>query len=165
MASKNLLRYGSLTVAGAVLAFLLGANAPLGKLIWPAATMDAEPTSGQLVGFMLYGAYEAIAFGLGLVVVTQLVLALRRNQRPPRGAIAASISLAWLLLSWVPHDNLHQMVGMDLAGLLALEWVFHSTLILATFVVARFVHQQIRAAHHPTASPQPARTDRAAVKG
>ena len=165
MASKNLLRYGSLTAAGAVLAFLLGAQAPLGQLIWPADPTAPEPTSGQLVGFMLYGAYEAVAFGLGLVVVAMLVLELRRNPRAPRGATAAVISLGWLLLSWVPHDNLHQMVGMDLAGLLALEWTFHSTLILATFVVARFIYQRLRGAGQPTQSPQPARIDRVAVKG
>jgi hypothetical protein len=154
VASKKIW-YGSMIVVGTLLALLFSAQAPLGRLVWPADASAPEPSSAQLAGFMAYGGYEALGFGLGLVMVTQLVLAVRGNRRAPGGSALAVASLGWLLLSWVPHDNLHQMVGMDPAGLLALEWGFHSTLILATFVVARFVYRRIQDPTMPAARPQP----------
>jgi hypothetical protein len=51
---------------------------------------------------------------------------------------AVHVSIAWLLLNWYPHDSLHIHNGMDLGGLLTLEYVFHITLMIAGVILARF---------------------------
>jgi len=51
---------------------------------------------------------------------------------------AAHVSIAWLLFNWWPHDSLHIYNGMNLAGLLVIEYVFHITLMIAGTVLAYF---------------------------
>lgn len=51
---------------------------------------------------------------------------------------AAHISIAWLLFNWWPHDSLHIFNGMNLGGLLAIEYGFHITLMIAGAVLAYF---------------------------
>jgi len=46
------------------------------------------------------------------------------------------VSIAWFLLSWWPHDNLHLHNGLNLQGLLFIEYGFHVTLMLAGAVLA-----------------------------
>ncbi len=46
------------------------------------------------------------------------------------------LSVGWFLVSWWPHDNLHIHNGMDLQGLLYIEYGFHVTLIVAALVLA-----------------------------
>lgn len=162
MARRTLLIHALVTAAGTLFALMLSGHAPLGKLLWPPDPSAPEPSDAQGAGFMAYGVYESIAFGLGVVLTSNLVFVLRRTPQAPRGSSLAVLCLAWLLLSWVPHDNLHQMVGMDLNGLLALEWGFHSTLIASTLYVARFVYLQLAgpaqlAGDKPAASPRIAR--------
>jgi hypothetical protein len=51
---------------------------------------------------------------------------------------AAHFSIAWLLFSWCPHDSLHIHNGMDLSGLLAIEYGFHVSLMIAGMILAYF---------------------------
>jgi hypothetical protein len=53
-------------------------------------------------------------------------------------ARAAHLSIAWFLISWWPHDSLHKHVGLNYDGLLAIEYGFHVTLILAGLIIAYF---------------------------
>mgnify|MGYP000870974538 CR=1 FL=1 len=46
--------------------------------------------------------------------------------------------------NWWPHDSLHIHIGMDLGGLLALEYVFHITLMVAGIILARFFLAMMR---------------------
>jgi hypothetical protein len=48
------------------------------------------------------------------------------------------LAIAWLLMNWWAHDGLHQHVGMNLHGLLWIEYGFHFTLIISAVVVARY---------------------------
>ncbi len=45
------------------------------------------------------------------------------------------IALPWMLVSWWPHDNLHVHNGMNLQGLLYIEYGFHLTLIIASLIL------------------------------
>src|SRR6516164_7601141 len=46
------------------------------------------------------------------------------------------VIIAWFLLSWWPHDNLHLHNGLNLQGLLFIEYGFHVTLMIAGAVLA-----------------------------
>jgi len=46
------------------------------------------------------------------------------------------LSISWLLVSWWPHDNLHQYVGEDTQGLIFLLYGFHMTLMLSGLILA-----------------------------
>ena len=54
------------------------------------------------------------------------------------------LSIGWFLVSWWPHDNLHIHNGMDMQGLLYIEYSFHVTLIIAALVLAFSLLTQLR---------------------
>jgi len=43
-----------------------------------------------------------------------------------------------LLANWLPHENLHVANGMNVPGLLRIEYGFHLPLMIAGAVLARF---------------------------
>jgi hypothetical protein len=51
-------------------------------------------------------------------------------------ATATYVSIAWMLLSWWPHDNMHIHNGGNLSGIIKIDYGFHATLILAACIVA-----------------------------
>lgn len=124
-------------VLGSALGFLLMGNAPLGNVLWPPAETPAEPEGATLALLMAVGFIEVLAFGLG---VTFLAFGRRhvQNLTMTRGPYATLVwlAIAWLLVNWVPHTALHMSVGnlltpSDFTGLMAIEYGFHLTLILA----------------------------------
>jgi hypothetical protein len=46
------------------------------------------------------------------------------------------ISIAFLLVSWWPHINLHNTNGFDLQGLLYIDYGFHIPLMISGAIVA-----------------------------
>ena len=48
------------------------------------------------------------------------------------------------VLSRWPHISLHGVVGIDLSGLLLVDYGFHLTLIIAAAIVARFILATVR---------------------
>ncbi len=125
------------TLACAVFAFMLGGNAPLGAAIWPPADDNPEPTSTQLPLLMVLGAVSSLAFGLGVsFLVFGWPLVRQVAGAAKTLAVLMYVSIAWLLVNWVPHENLHIANGMDLSGLIAIEYGFHVTLIAAGAIVA-----------------------------
>ena len=124
-------RFLIVTLAGTGLAVLAGPRGPLGGFWSPAA--EAPHADGALLGgFIAENMVENIAFGAGLAI-----LLLGRTWFAARTASAARATTAWLasvwlLASWMPHAALHQHVGMHPAGLLPIEWIFHTGAIVAT---------------------------------
>jgi hypothetical protein len=56
-----------------------------------------------------------------------------------RLAQAAHLAITWFLVSWWPHTSFHQTVNPDnLNALLAIEYGFHVTLVLAGLIIAFF---------------------------
>jgi hypothetical protein len=109
----------------------------LGQVIWPPDPASPTPSGGQLPFFILLSVFEAAAFGLGISFLLFGFPAILRLARSSRlRAWAMYLSVGWFLVSWWPHDNLHLHNGMDLQGLLYIEYGFHVTLILAALVLA-----------------------------
>jgi hypothetical protein len=109
----------------------------LGQVIWPPDPANPTPSGGQLPFFILLSVFEAAAFGLGISFLLFGFPAILRLARGSRlRAWAMYLSVGWFLVSWWPHDNLHLHNGMDLQGLLYIEYGFHVTLILAALVLA-----------------------------
>ena len=91
----------------------------------------------QLPFFIILGVIEVLVFGAGvafLVIAWPLVNKARKEMRTR--AIAMYISTAWLLVSWWPHDNFRQSIGDNMGALLAVEYGFHFTLMVAGLVIA-----------------------------
>jgi hypothetical protein len=120
-----------LTIVVAIPAFLSG------RVIWPPNAVNPTPTAAQLPLFLVLAAMEAIVLGLG---ISFIVFGWPLMRRLTGGATALSwamfVSIAWLLVSWWSHDNMHQANGHDLGGLLVIEYLYHVTLQVAGGVVA-----------------------------
>ncbi len=120
-----------------VLAVWTAASVPLGMAIWPVAA--GRPSTALLPFFVLVGAFEGAAFGLGFVWLVYARGWLRSAGHRGPLATATYLSIAWLFLNWWPHDGLHRSAfGQSFAGVAAIDVAFHCTLIAATVVVAWF---------------------------
>lgn len=123
-------------VVFAAIGFLLESNSPIGGMLWPPNAENPEPVGAQLPLLILYGALAAFGFGFAaafLLFGRGLVASLGLS-----GAMttAAHLSVVWLLGNWVIHDSLHIANGHNLWGLIAIEYAFHGTLIVAGLILA-----------------------------
>jgi hypothetical protein len=121
-----------------VVATVLIAGGPafaLGRVIWPDPAGASTPPPGLLPVFIGIAALEGLLFGIGVA----FLLFGRRwlAAEGSRLATATYVAIAWSLLGWWPHDNLHR-VTHDWGGLAAIEVGFHVTLIASILVVAAF---------------------------
>lgn len=136
------------TLAIAIPAFMLGGGTPAGhqmwSAIWPFESPVEEPaaTAGQVPFFMLLGVIEAISLGLA---VSFLIFGRRFVLQAASGARGRAnvlyIAIAWILGNWWIHDNVHMINGMNLTGLLVIEYLFHVTLIAAGAFLAYNFHR------------------------
>ena len=123
---------------------LVGAIAmPLGMMLWPPGAggegSSPAPTGVQIGLLMLIAVLEALVFGLGVAFVLFGMPATRKLAGGSTGlSWAMFLSIAWLLLSWLPHSGLHRSMGehATLWNLLAVEYGFHFTNIVAASVIA-----------------------------
>jgi uncharacterized membrane protein len=123
--------------------FLLGLiTIPLGILIWPPHPEIIPPTPQQLPFFIGVAVIEAIAFGYGYYFLIEGYRLLK--EKKTRLNYVTYLSIAWLLMSWWPHDRLHTHIGEEAWGLLALEYSFHATSIAAATVVALFFYKELK---------------------
>jgi hypothetical protein len=128
----------ALTVGLAFLAVLANPSGPLGGFWRPAAGMPA-PTGLEIPFGLLLKIAEGLTFGLGISFLVFGYPLVRAVSPASQGLTrAAHVSIAWLLANWYPHDSLHIHNGLDLGGLLAIEYAFHITLMIAGVVLALF---------------------------
>jgi hypothetical protein len=128
-------------VAATAAGFLLQSHGPLGSLLWPMAEGTPEPEGANLVLLMVIGGVEAAAFGLGVCFLVWGMPWVRKVTRTAANGVLLYLSVAWLLVNWVPHTSLHMAHGNiltpdDFGGLVAIEYGFHLTLVLAGAVIA-----------------------------
>ncbi len=126
-----------LTLVLAVITFMTG------RQIWPPDPMGPTPSAVQLPLFMILSVFESVAFGLGvsfLIFGWPMVKKLYGNDLLTK---LAFLSVAWYLINWWPHDNLHIHNGMNLDGLLKIEYGFHVTMIIAGVILAKFFIKRI----------------------
>ena len=142
--SRNWVKWLVVTLVLAVIAFLASPNGPLGGFWRPSADFP-QPTDAQLPLFILLNVAEALAFGLGISFLifgyplVQTILPASNGL-----TLGAHLSIAWLLFSWWPHDSLHVANGLNLSGLLAIEYGFHVTLMVAGVILAYFFFTLVR---------------------
>jgi len=112
-------------------------GAALSPVLWPPAHGVPFPSMTQLPFFMLLALVEAFGFGVG---VAFLIKGRAVVERLTAGSMLRGqllyFSIAWQLLSWLPHDGFHRAIGMDITGLLYLEYAFHITLLMSAMVIA-----------------------------
>jgi hypothetical protein len=122
-----------------VIAVTLGAALPaflLTRILWPPASGLPEPTGAQLPFFILLKILEVLTFGLGIAFITFGLPVVRRAATDlGMSPWPAYVAIAWSLVSWWPHDSLHLANGMELGGLLLIEYGFHVTLFAAAAIV------------------------------
>lgn len=121
-----------------MITFVLGVlTLASGHWIWPPNPMNGSPSSALMPHFLLVAFMESLAFGLG---VSYLVLGWHRLCAV--GSVTRSklrwthLAIVWSLMSWWPHDNLHQHIGTNFEKLIYLEYGFHVTLILSALLIA-----------------------------
>jgi hypothetical protein len=133
-----------------VLLITLGTGVPafvLGPIIWPPDTHGAAPAALQLPLFMALAALESLAFGLGVALISYGLPLVRHVGSGSRARTWITlIATAWLLISWWPHDNMHKHNGMNLEGLLIIDYLFHGSMIVAGLVLANSLVRALQAA-------------------
>lgn len=126
------------TLALTVFAVLVGPMGPLGGF-WRPAPEAETPTGVQIPLFLVLAIAEGLTFGLGVAFLI-FGYPLVRAIGPVSSGLtrAAHLSIAWLLANWWLHGSLHMHNGMDLAGLLVIDYAFHTTLMIAGVILAYF---------------------------
>ena len=115
----------------------------LTRVIWPDATGGPQPASGLIPFFIILAIGESLAFGLGVAFLIFGFPLLRAAGQPGWLTWAAFLSIAWYLVNWWPHDNLHRVNGMNFAGLLGIEYAFHLTMEIAGALLALFFFRTV----------------------
>ena len=109
----------------------------LAPKIWPMSSDWPVPTAQQFPFFVLIAIFDSLTFGLGIAF---LFFGWPNVQRMANksGILAwvLYIIIAFLLLSWWPHDNLHGMVGTNMQGLLYIEYGFHVSQMFGGAILA-----------------------------
>jgi len=119
------------TVLVAVPAFLLS------PVLFPAAEGGPVPTAGQLPYFLFLGASDALLLGSGLSFLLFGYPMLRKRSLDSKArAWAMYLSIGYLMVSWWPHLGMHASNGLDLQGLLVIDYVFHLPLEIAGATLA-----------------------------
>lgn len=120
----------------AVAVLTSGAAFALGPALFAPAAGSPTPTGAQVPLFVALAALEAAVLGIGVVFALRGRRALRRLFSSDARTTAVHAAVVWALGSWWLHDNLHMANGMDLSGLLAIEYGFHVTMMAAAAVLA-----------------------------
>jgi hypothetical protein len=119
------------TVLVAVPAFLLG------PVLFPPADIGVEPTAGQMPYFLFLAVGDAVLLGLGVSFLLFGFPVMRQVSPDSKlRAWAMYLSIGYLMVSWWPHLNLHAHNGIDLQGLLYIDYFFHLPLEIAGVVLA-----------------------------
>ena len=118
-----------LTAAIAIPAFLLG------PVLFPKAHDFPAMTGIEFALFMPLAMWDPLLFGAAVSLLIFGWPSARRSAQPGK-TTAALLAITWVTGSWWVHDNLHLHVGMNVPGLLAIEYGFHVTVGLAGLVLA-----------------------------
>ena len=122
-------------------AFLFNAGAPLGRVLWHMPAGSPTPVGLQLPLFLGLMVAQSAALGWGLAFLFFGYPLLRAISPASRGlTVAAFLSTTWYLVNWWLHDNLHMVTPEGaLNNLLAIEYGFHVTMMIAGGVLAYFM--------------------------
>ena len=128
---KTRIKVAAITIAVAVPAFLLG------PVLFPPAEGGPTPTAGQMPFFLFLGIGDAVLLGLGVAFLIFGLPVLRKVSPDSKmRAWAMYLAIGYLMVSWWPHLNLHASNGLDLQGLLYIDYLFHLPLEVAGVALA-----------------------------
>ncbi len=136
------------TLVFGIPAFLLEPPGPLGGF-WAPAPQMARPSGVQVPLFMVLGLAEGLVFGLGVAFLAFGYSLVQRATVSRGWTWAVYLAIAWSLINWWPHDSLHVHNGLELDGLLAIDYVFHITLMIGGLILAYFFVTTLRRAGAP----------------
>jgi hypothetical protein len=125
---------------GAAKSAFAGAGFVGSVLLWRGA-MDLRGVPGPWAGlFVLLYVVESLSFGLGITFL-MLGASLLGSLRQPRALTrAAHLATVWLLIAWLPQDDLYRLAAKtDWPRQAVLVYTFNVTLMIAAAVVARFI--------------------------
>ncbi len=128
---KTWVKVALITTVVAVPAFFLG------PILFPPADVGVEPTAGQMPFFLFLAVGDALLLGLGVSFLIFGLSVLRRVSPDSKArAWAMYLSIGYLMVSWWPHLNMHASNGLDMRGLLVIDFLFHLPLEVAGVVLA-----------------------------
>ena len=128
---KTWIKVAAVTAAVAVPAFFAG------PALFPPAAGGPTPTAGQLPFFLFLSVTDALVLGLGVAFLLFGLPVLRRVSPDSKGrAWAMYLAIGYLMVSWWPHLNMHTSNGLNLRGLLVIDYLFHLPLEVAGGVLA-----------------------------
>ena len=128
-------------VVGIVVVTLVSAfvTMALGQKIWTIPPGAAAPPAGLVPFFVILELVGDVLFGLGVSFLIFGYGLLVRARQPLTLAYATYVSIAWLMLSWWPHGNLHRVTPAGAwVNLIYIDYGFHLSLMVATAIVALF---------------------------
>lgn len=150
---KTMFKAAIIVILSATFGLLFSPFGPIGAQIWPEPNNAVVPTATQgilLLGYTLLG---AIAMGLALAF---LVLGWGYTKRAfagrPRLAALVHVSVVWILGNFWVHDNLHMVNGLNVDGLIAIEYTFHTTIMVAS-LIAMYGIVELARGHAGNATP------------
>ena len=122
----------SVTVLVAIPAFILG------PFIWPPAEGSPSPTATQIPFLLFLNLVQATVLGLGVSFLAFGLSVMRRISPGSKArAWAMYLSIAYLMVSWWPHINMHVHNGPEnLQGLIYIDYLFHLPSMIAALVLA-----------------------------
>jgi amino acid permease len=120
------------TVIVAIPAFILG------PIIWPPAEGSPSPTATQIPFLLFLNLVQATVLGLGVSFLAFGLSVMRRISPDSKvRAWAMYLSIAYLMISWWPHINMHVHNAPDnLQGLIYIDYLFHLPSMIAALVLA-----------------------------
>lgn len=109
----------------------------LGPAIWPISADFPAPAPEQVPYFILLSVFDSLFFGMGIAFILFGWAFVRRMANGSKLlGWSLYVSIAFLLVSWWPHLNLHNATGFDLQGLLYIDYGFHIPLMVSGAIVA-----------------------------
>ena len=123
---------------GIVVVVVGGIAFGLTRVIFPLPPNMPAPPSGLLPYFVFLDVVADLLFGLGIAFLVFGYPLMRRAGQTAGVTVGAYASIAFLLLNWWPHANLHMVTGLDFNKILWIDYAFHLPLFVSAAVVAFF---------------------------
>jgi hypothetical protein len=128
---KTWMKVAIITTLVAVPAFVSG------PVLFPPAVGGPSPTAAQLPYFLFLAVGDALLLGLGVSFLLFGFPVMRKVSPDSKlRAWTMYLSIGYLMVSWWPHLNLHTHNGMNLQGLLYIDYFFHLPLEIAGVALA-----------------------------
>jgi hypothetical protein len=134
---KGWLKWSLVTLIVGAIAFAL-------TPFWPISPAAPQPPGTLLPLFIALSLVESLSLGLGVAFLIFGRPLVSRLGGSPGLTTAAYVAIAFLLLNWWPHDNMHRMTNGDWSRVVLVEYAFHLPLMLAGAVLAWFFVSLVR---------------------